>query len=91
MYARNDLIQGIGIVENNHCGLPWPVTANGDKICGTVQVGQELYDAITGQWLSAVELERRKNNYNFDYEKKDREYKVWLEKNKRVKLELYNP
>jgi hypothetical protein len=33
-----DKVPGIGTVDTNHCGLPWPVTADGNYFAGVVSV-----------------------------------------------------
>jgi len=69
----------LGVVDTNHCGLPWPVGMVGEKtieiygaICLIPNRKSDLYesticDAISGKPLDASEIERRINNIEFDY------------------------
>lgn len=85
MYIQGNIIPGIGRVENNNCGFPWPMGINW-LLFGVVQVGDgnncHWCDAITGEELSDDELKNRKNNLNYDYENKFSKCKEWRKKNK---------
>lgn len=85
MYKEGDIIEGLGIVELNHCGLPWVSGMNGEY-CGVIQVRDNnhkshLCDAITGTELTNEEVDSRLNNYEFDYESKSRDCQNWRAKN----------
>ena len=70
MYSRGDVILGVGIVEGNHCGLPWPVDINGDSFFGVVQVGNIFCDAKSGKILSEKSFRNRKGNVKYNYKLK---------------------
>lgn len=86
MYIIGDIVPGIGRVEFNHCGLPWPSGID-FTLFGVVQVrdkdgNNHWCDAISGKELTEKELEERKNNEAYDYENKLSKCKEWREKNK---------
>lgn len=87
MYIQGDIVPDIGRVENNHCGLPWPVGINW-LLFGVVQVrgysdGYSYWcDAITGKELSDDEVKSRRNNTAYDYESKFSKCNEWREENK---------
>jgi len=77
MYKEGDIIEGLGMVAPNHCGLPWLVGMDGEY-CGIIQVRDSnhkshLCNAITGIELTNEEVDARLNNYDFDYESKSRD------------------
>jgi len=37
MYKEGDIIEGLGMVEPNHCGLPWVAHRSG-LACGVIQI-----------------------------------------------------
>ena len=66
MFKKGDYIDGIGIVEGNHVGAPWPVDIKGNFMYGAVQVrtpkGNSIYcDILTGIPLSDTEIQDRQN------------------------------
>jgi hypothetical protein len=78
LYKHGDIIPNIGMVQSNHCGLPWPVTVKGDQYCGTIHVrlshydkkhptGEVHCDAKTGNILTDAEFAERKNNMDYNY------------------------
>ncbi len=76
MFGKGDSIDGEGVVESNHFGLPWPVDMDGNQFFGCVSVrpqcpehgtGTRFCDAISGKRLSLEEVEARKNNEAFNY------------------------
>jgi len=85
MYKEGDQIPGLGIVEWNHCGLPWPGHQKG-ILCGVVQVRKKdltsvWLDALCGKELNETELELRLNNLNFDYAHKMQSRELWEKAN----------
>jgi hypothetical protein len=80
MYIRGDIIPGVGRVEANHCGLPWVAGLMGEY-CGVVQVGNVFCDANSGEILTDDEVNKRLNNYEYDYEHKSRNCVEWRKKN----------
>lgn len=70
----------LGIVDTNHCGLPWPVTSSAEEIVGTISViprgssgllcSKIICDAIEGRCLTTDEIKERINNPDYDYYKK---------------------
>ena len=85
MYKEGDVVLNFGVVEPNHCGLPWVVGIEGEY-CGVIQVRESsdishLCDALTGQELSDEQITLRINNYEFDYESKSRDCLNWRKKN----------
>jgi len=87
MYKEGDIIEGLGTVEPNHCGLPWVASIDGEY-CGVIQVRDmrlnntsHLCDALSGKELSQDEVDARLNNYNYDYENKSTDCINWRAKN----------
>jgi hypothetical protein len=70
-YVPGDFIPDLGIVNTNHCGLPW---ACGDEnvYCGCITIVNKngVFDALDGRLLSFNEVEARKGNLSFDYGKR---------------------
>ena len=81
MYIRGDKIPGVGIVDANHCGMPWPVAMDGGVFYGVVQVGQTFCDARSGKVLTPEEFESRRNKILYDYESKWERCAEWRRNN----------
>ncbi len=87
MYIRGDLIPGVGIVDVNHCGMPWPVALDGSVFYGCVQVGNlregypRMCDARSGKILTPEEFEGRRNKILYDYESKWEDCEGWRKRN----------
>lgn len=67
VFQPGETVPGIGEVETNHCGLPWPCGANYDQLFGVIFVNGIGRDAISGEILTEKEMEIRKDNKKFDY------------------------
>lgn len=79
MFEPGDRVPGIGVVDSNHNGLPWPiVTDSNGKVSylyGVVSViaDSRVYekiiscDAMTGNKLSLKDVKLRIGNKSFDY------------------------
>lgn len=85
MFKEGDEVEGVGVVEFNHCGMPWVAGLNG-MYYGVIQVRDKnnnsyMCDAITGVALSKAEMDDRLNNMNFDYDGKCDNRKEWSKKN----------
>jgi len=83
MYKEGDYIIGKGVVDTNHCGLPW-VTGLYGSFNGVLQIKDMdglLIDAQTGIQLLDSELRIRLNNPEFDYENKLSDCINWRKKN----------
>ena len=76
MYKEGDLIPNVGVVEANHCGLPWLAGQNG-LFCGVVQSGNNLCDALSGVVLNTEEVKQRLNDTKYDYEDKMSNCEEW--------------
>ena len=83
LFLPGDIIPGLGMVDTNHFGLPWPVTIDGDCFLGTVTttIGYEICDALTGEVLTKKQVEERMGNFDYDYEKKFQDCQKWREAN----------
>jgi len=76
MYEPGDYVPGVGLVQANHVGLPWPVGLTGGTYFGVVCVARDRAmfagivncDAKSGEVLSDEQLKERLNNKAFDYE-----------------------
>jgi hypothetical protein len=73
-FSPGSYVPGVGLVDTNHCGLPWPayMSQSGppyDAGCfyGVVLVAGIACDAATGGRLTPEQLNERKNNLAFDY------------------------
>jgi len=77
LYAEieGDVINSLGVIEKNHCGLPWLAGQDG-LYYGVLQVRlssnyESVYiDAVSGKILSQDEINERLNNEKFNYENK---------------------
>lgn len=78
VYQPGEIVKGVGVVETNHFGLPWPTFMNpntniGGELCGVITVrvhstGKLIsLDAVTLKILTPEQLEERKNNRDFNY------------------------
>lgn len=82
MYEPGDVIEGVGEVQSNHCGAPWPVDISGNYAYGTVAVRTDqgnivMCDAITGEALLDIErlMATRRGNTAYDYDRRARDNK----------------
>jgi hypothetical protein len=66
VFQPGEVIPGIGKIETNHCGLPWPSGID-FTLYGAVMVNSFPRDAISGKLLTEEEQEIRKDNDKFDY------------------------
>ena len=67
-YVPGDIIPGVGKVDTNHMGLPWPATDTGLAFgCVSLINKPGLYDALDGRELSEGEIEGRTGTKRFDY------------------------
>jgi len=86
LYLPGDTIQGVGMVDTNHFGLPWPATDYG-SIYGTVTVHSSFLgktvqcDALTGTVLTDEETKTRIGNKIFDYENREEKCQEWRKEN----------
>ena len=70
IYKPGDEIEGLGIIDTNHCGLPWLASMNGIMM-GVLQIkhrGAYFIDAKTGKRIQGKRLEKRLNNRKYDYD-----------------------
>ncbi len=58
-YNPGDIIPGVGLVETNHCGLPYPVDGDGNCFPGACYVGGAFYDANTGDHIDDMQQYRK--------------------------------
>jgi hypothetical protein len=85
MYIEGDVINSFGVIEKNHCGLPWLAGQDG-LYYGVLQVRlfsnyESVYiDAVSGKILSQDEINERLNNEKFNYENKGSD--EWYSKNR---------
>lgn len=87
MYKEGDMVPGLGIVDTNHCGLPWLQTIDGGAY-GVLHIyNTEInIDAMTGEVLTDDEISKRINNSEFDYENKSSDCVNW-----RKRYQPYGP
>ena len=89
LYLPGDTIPGVGMVDTNHCGLPWPATMEGSTY-GTVTVHSGILgktvtcDALTGAVLTLEETKSRIGNKTFDYENREEKCQEWRKENGEV-------
>ena len=70
-YVPGDYIEGVGLVDTIHAGLPWVPAVNGDLVFGAIPVliGEQtiLCDALDGHVLMPEEIEARVGDLSFNY------------------------
>jgi hypothetical protein len=73
LYQEGDTVSGLGIVEFNHCNLPYPASMKGlfygvCQISGHNNKGEAIFcDMKSGKLLNKKELKKRLNNKKYDY------------------------
>ena len=85
-----DTVLGLGVVDINHMGFPWPVSRKGAWY-GVVVVrpadtfpGDNILhycDALTGLEISEKEALAREGDISFDYEGRDAQCMEWRKRN----------